>query len=86
VAEGERDFARRVTPKRPLADLPGLPLHLEHRQVVVACASSRPRASVSRPSAVATRRPLLMTRPSARTRPVSAVIGRTRLTLNSKVV
>jgi glutathione S-transferase len=79
VAEGARDFARRVS-------CPPYSVSSNTRHVVVACASSRPRASVSRPSAVATRRPLLMTRPSARTRPVSAVIGRTRLTLNSKVV
>src|ERR1700761_9746873 len=56
------------------------------RQVVVACASRRPAASVIRASAVAARRPTLSVRPSARIVPVSALMPRMKLILNSSVV
>ncbi len=56
------------------------------RQVVVPWARRRPLASVMRPSAVPVRRPAARTMPSARTGPVSMVIGRMKLTLNSSVV
>src|SRR6266700_30547 len=56
------------------------------RHVVVPWASRRPLPSVSRPSAVPTRRPRLSTTPSALISPVSGVIGRTREILNSSVV
>ena len=52
------------------------------RQVVVPWASRRPVPSVSRPSAVPTRRPRLSTVPSALIRPVSGVIGRSSEILN----
>src|SRR5215475_7562641 len=56
------------------------------RHVVVACAISRPFASVIRASAVATRRPALSTRPSVRTTPLVALMPRTNEILNSSVV
>src|SRR6185437_3654712 len=67
----------------PLAPGPGIS---KTRQVVVACASKRPLESVIRASAVAARRPALSTRPSVRTAPVSWVMPRMKLTLNSSVV
>src|SRR5277367_2216337 len=56
------------------------------RQVVVPWTSRRPLLSVTRPSAVPTRRPQLITLPSALIRPVCGVIGRTKDILNSSVV
>src|SRR5450756_2438095 len=57
------------------------------RQVVVPCARSLPVLSaISLPSAVATRPPRCRTFPSQRTRPVSSVMGRTKLTLVSRLV
>ena len=56
------------------------------RQVVVPCASKRPRASTRRPSAVAIWRPALSTRPSARTSPVASDNGRTKFTFSSTLV
>ena len=50
------------------------------------CASNRPFASVTRPSAVPTRRPQLRTLPSALIWPVSSVMARTSEILNSSVV
>ena len=46
----------------------------------------RPLASVTRPSAVPTRRPQVRTVPSALIKPVSGVIGRISEILNSSVV
>ena len=51
--------------------------------VDVPCARIRPRASRIRPSQEMMRRPRTTTRPSARTRPVSLVIGREKFTLVS---
>jgi hypothetical protein len=56
------------------------------RQVVVPWTSKRPLLSVTRPSAVPTRRPRLITTPSALIAPVCGVIGRTNEILNSRVV
>ena len=56
------------------------------RHVVVPCARSFPSASVSLPSAVATREPLWITLPSQRITPVSAVMGRTKFVFISSVV
>src|SRR5882757_1329156 len=56
------------------------------RQVVVACASRRPLASVMRASAVAARRPTLRMRPSDRTGPVCSVMPLMKEILNSSVV
>src|ERR1044072_3963613 len=52
------------------------------RHVVVPCASNRPLASVTRPSAVPIRRPQLRTVPSALIWPVSGVMARTSEILN----
>ena len=56
------------------------------KQVVVPWTSKRPSLSVTRPSAVPTRRPRLINLPSAFIEPVSGVIGRTNDILNSSVV
>ena len=56
------------------------------KQVVVPWTSKRPLLSVTRPPAVPTRRPRLITVPSALIGPVSGVIGRTNDILNSRVV
>jgi hypothetical protein len=56
------------------------------KQVVVPWARTRPSLSVNFPSAVPIRRPQLMTLPSAFTKPVCGVMGRTREILNSSVV
>src|SRR5438105_8284729 len=56
------------------------------RQVVVPWTSKRPLLSVTRPSAVPTRRPRLSTTPSALIGPASGVIGRTNEILNTRVV
>jgi hypothetical protein len=56
------------------------------KQVVVPWTSKRPLLSVTRPSAVPTRRPRLITVPSALIKPVSGVIGRMNEILNSRVV
>jgi hypothetical protein len=56
------------------------------RQVQVPWARSLPAPSTSRASEVAVRRPRCTSVPSARTGPVSPVIGRTRFTLISSVV
>ena len=53
---------------------------------VVACASSVPCASSSRPSATLVRRPRCSTRPMPRTGPVASVMGFSRFTLSSTVV
>src|SRR5215831_5590454 len=56
------------------------------KQVVVPWTSSRPSRSVTLPSAVLTRRPRLITVPSAVIGPVWGVIGRRKDILNSRVV
>src|SRR6266702_2608426 len=57
------------------------------RHVVVPCASNFPLPIANTfPSAVATLPPRCSTEPSQRTRPVSTVIGRTKLVFTSSVV